>query len=157
MKVISGGQKGVDRIGLEAARSSGIETGGWAPYNFQTEDGPDLTLRDFGLRQLGGTRGYAARTEQNVIDGDGTVLFGDMSSSGSKMTIGFCKKHSKPYIINPTAASLRDWLFANNIQTLNVAGNRASKLTKAQMTAYWNTLKLAFIYWKDPDHIIFPD
>ena len=150
MKVISGGQKGVDRIGLEVAREAGIETGGTAPKDFWTEDGPDPSLKDFGLvEDL--VRGYLPRTIKNVVDSDGTVLFGDMESAGSKRTIDFLIKYRKPYIKNPTAASLRDFLFDHKIQTLNVAGNRASKLIEARKKAYATTLKLAFIYWKNPD------
>lgn len=154
MKVISGGQKGVDRIGLDAARNSGIQTGGFAPKNWWTEDGPDPSLKDYGLIEIAG-HGYYPRTFHNVLQATGTVLFGDMNSSGSKLTIEICVSQKKPYICNPTANSLRDWIFANNIEVLNVAGNRASKLTTDKMKAIYNTLRLAFEYWKNPDMVIF--
>ena len=52
-KVISGGQKGADKAGIEAAWFYGIPTGGVAPAGFMTANGPDLSLRDqYGLIEL---------------------------------------------------------------------------------------------------------
>jgi hypothetical protein len=154
-KVISGGQKGVDRIALEAARNSGIETGGIAPKDYWTEDGPDPSLAAFGLTE-DINRSYLPRTIKNIVNSDGTVLFGDMNSAGSRRTIEWLIHHRKPYIINPTSDSLREWIFINNINILNVAGNRASKLTQKKMGSIYTTLRLAFTYWKNPDLPVFP-
>ena len=46
-KIISGGQTGADRGGLEAAEALGIETGGTVPLGFWTTDGkcPELVTR----------------------------------------------------------------------------------------------------------------
>jgi hypothetical protein len=38
MRVISGGQTGVDRIGLQAAVAMGLETGGTAPKGYMTDE-----------------------------------------------------------------------------------------------------------------------
>ena len=52
-KLISGGQTGADRAGLEAAESLGIETGGWAARGFQTTGGKDVSLKNrFHLKEL---------------------------------------------------------------------------------------------------------
>ncbi len=48
-KIISGGQTGADRGGLEAGRVLGIETGGTCPKFFRTETGHDVSLQGFGL------------------------------------------------------------------------------------------------------------
>ena len=40
-KIISGGQTGVDTIGLQVAKELGIETGGKAPKGFLREEGID--------------------------------------------------------------------------------------------------------------------
>lgn len=130
-KVISGGQTGVDRIGLDIARICGIKTGGTAPKNFRTEVGNDYSLKNFGLIEHQSYR-YEPRTEDNVVDSDGTVLFGDMTSSGSKQTIGFILKHGKPHISNPPADVLISFIKDHKISVLNVAGNRGSKLTQEQ-------------------------
>jgi hypothetical protein len=42
--VISGGKTGADQAGWRAAEACGIETGGWMPLHFQTENGPDGSL-----------------------------------------------------------------------------------------------------------------
>ena len=47
-KVISGGQTGADRTGLECAKALGLETGGTAPDSWRTDEGHDPTLADFG-------------------------------------------------------------------------------------------------------------
>jgi hypothetical protein len=39
LKIVSGGQTGVDRAGLAAAMSFGIATGGWMPKGRLAEDG----------------------------------------------------------------------------------------------------------------------
>ena len=44
IRVISGGQIGADKIGLEEARKLGFQTGGTAPLRFQTSKGSDITL-----------------------------------------------------------------------------------------------------------------
>lgn len=54
-KVISGGQIGADRAGLEAAFKLGITTGGWAPMGFITYAGKDPELGSkFNLKELSG-------------------------------------------------------------------------------------------------------
>ena len=83
IKVISGGQIGADKIGLEEARKLGFQTGGTAPKRFQTSKGSDLTLKDFGLTEIsdkdtafyqGRERVYGPRTDQNVRKSDLTLL-----------------------------------------------------------------------------------
>ena len=124
-KVISGGQVGADKLGLEVARELGIKTGGTAPKGFRTRDGADFTLRTrFNLKESK-TPGYRQRTEQNVIDSDGTVVFAvDTNSPGTRMTRNFASKHNKPYIENPTPKQFSKFVADNNIRTINVAGNR---------------------------------
>lgn len=132
-KVISGGQTGVDLLGLSAAKVCGFETGGLAPKGYRTERGNDVTLKEeYGLTEDNSIH-YQHRTEVNVITSDGTVLFGDMTSSGSKMTIDFLRKHDKPYILNSNSDELFQFISENVIETLNVAGNRGSKLNFNQI------------------------
>lgn len=139
-KVISGGQTGADRIGLEIAKELGIATGGIAPKGYKTESGNDPSLKDFGLTESN-SDSYAMRTEKNVLLSNATVLFGDMSSPGSKQTIKYLKKYKKPYIENPTQEELAEFLAVNNVSTLNVAGNRGSKFSEAQADIAKDVLK----------------
>ncbi len=129
-KIISGGQTGADQGGLEAGRQLGLETGGIAPAGFYTEKGrnPDL-LKGYGL--IEGPKGstiaddYRIRTAMNVRDSDATVLFGNPTSPGSKLTVRSCRDYGRACLINPTLAEVKD--VARTIEVLNVAGNRESR------------------------------
>lgn len=125
-KIISGGQTGADQGGLRAADALGLETGGWAPPGYLTETGPDFILKHFGLKEHP-FKGWAPRTEANVKGSDGTVIFGDASSPGSRLTARCCKTHGKPLFVWNQDSAFLAWLKENDIVTLNVAGNRESK------------------------------
>lgn len=151
-KIISGAQTGIDRLGLEVGKELGIETGGTTTPGYYTENGIDLSIKDFGVVEISpelqqGKRGkefYLPRTEQNVINSDGTAYFAtNDDSAGRYATERFAKKHNKPFILNPNGEQLRQWLIDNNIQTLNVAGNRGSKVTEEFYSEVRNTLKQA--------------
>ncbi|KAL6067624.1 Molybdenum carrier [Balamuthia mandrillaris] len=89
VKIISGGETGADRAGLEAGRLLGIATGGTAPKNFRTEQGSDPTLkRLFGLTAEGDL-GFAETTRKNVDDADGTIAFRLHEGNGTDKTIGW--------------------------------------------------------------------
>jgi len=91
-----------------------------------TERGPNPDLARFGLKPYP-LWGYPARTLANVIASDGTVLFGVLSSPGSRQTIEHCEAAGKPYIGNPSEGQLVAFLVTHQIRVLNVAGNRESK------------------------------
>ena len=71
-KIISGGQTGADRAALDVAIKFNIPHGGWIPKGRKAEDGrlPDR----YQLQEMP-TPSYPERTEQNVIDSDGTLIF----------------------------------------------------------------------------------
>ena len=69
-KIISGGQTGADRAILDFALKFFKPYGGWIPKGRITEDGP---LPDKYQLQEMPTSSYPKRTEQNVIDSDGTL------------------------------------------------------------------------------------
>lgn len=122
-KVISGGQTGADRTGLECAKRLGLETGGTAPKNYRAEGGVDLTLKDFGLVEDASWT-YPPRTEKNVKDSDVTLWFGKSNSPGGRCTVDFCTKHKKRFVDNPDAEEMR--MIAASYEVVNVAGNRKS-------------------------------
>lgn len=138
MRIISGGQTGIDRMGLEVAKELGLFTGGYAPKGYKTETGNDSSLAGFGLKEHTSTE-YNQRTEINVMLSGGTIIFGDENSAGSKATIKFLKKHQKPYLINPTVEDIKVFIKTKDI--VNIAGNRASKLSEEQLNLYRETLK----------------
>ena len=79
---------------------------------------------------------YTGRTELNVRNSDGTVYFHVGSdTAGLIATRRSAKEWNKPFIENPTAEELRQWIKDNNIKTLNVAGNRGTKLAKDNKVA----------------------
>ena len=127
-KIISGGQTGADQGGLEAGRKLGLETGGTAPKGWKTERGPKpILLSEYGLVEAGAP-GYPFRTEMNVANSDGTVIFGVTSSPGTLLTLNLSNKLKKPCLLNPSERpDFLDWISTNKIKILNVAGNRESK------------------------------
>ncbi len=143
-KVISGGQTGADRCGLFAAHKVGIPTGGTAPKGYKTERGvePEL-LNKLGLKESD-SASYTPRTHQNILDSEATVLFGNMESVGSSLTIRLCDEEEQPYIENPTKDQLVNFIKDNKVRILNVAGNRGSKMTKQYKLELLDLLTSAF-------------
>ena len=132
-KIVSGGQTGADRAGLDAAIELGIPHGGWIPKGRKTEDGG--LPGKYRLKEMQ-TGSYEARTEQNVIDSDGTLIVSHgVLNGGSAKTRRFAKKHDRPWMhvdlekINffKAAMDVRNWVEENHIRILNIAGSRASK------------------------------
>jgi hypothetical protein len=132
-KIVSGGQTGADRAALDWAIERGVPHGGWCPKGRKAEDGP-IDGR-YQLQETGSVD-YLKRTEWNIRDSDGTVIFTMRSelTGGSKRTAGFALKHRKPCLhlhsgetISQCAVRLSEFLRANNIRILNVAGSRGSK------------------------------
>lgn len=84
-KIISGGQTGADSGGLIAGKTLNILTGGHAPKGFLTEYGPNYNLKeDFNLIEDYSPK-YPPRTKKNVLNSDGTIIFGKYEKS-SKLT-----------------------------------------------------------------------
>ena len=151
-KIISGGQTGIDTLGLQIASEFGIETGGSAPVGFEREKGQDEFnaehLKQWGLTEVdkreeieylnsvGKSRKspgaqYVYRTYKNVNDSNGTVFFRAKSSGedrGLTATLNAARALGKPFIIDPTAEELRNWVNKHGIKVLNVAGSRGSHL-----------------------------
>ena len=133
LRIISGGQTGADRAALDWAIEHGIPHGGRCPAGRKSEDGP-INPR-YKLRETPSS-GYVQRTEWNVRDSDGTVVFSiaPVLTGGSQKTIELAHKHHKPVIhisrdggpASPAQALLR-FIQDNKIKVLNVAGPRSSK------------------------------
>jgi hypothetical protein len=132
LKIISGGQTGADRAGLDWALKHALPHGGWCPKGRRAEDGP--VDGQYQLQESPSSN-YPQRTEWNVRDSDGTVIFsiGGHLTGGSLKTVEFAIKHRKPHLHlsasskDNAAAELKKWMQQNNIRVLNVAGPRASK------------------------------
>ena len=72
VKVISGGQTGVDRAALDAAIELGLDYGGSVPKGRKAEDGP-IDEKYGKLTELG-SLDYRVRTQKNVTDSDATLI-----------------------------------------------------------------------------------
>ena len=133
MRIISGGQTGVDRAALDVALSLGIDCGGWCPEGRLAEDG--TIPEHYPLRELSGG-GFAERTAQNVADSDGTLIlyFGELRG-GTKETARQCAEKNKPSLLIDAATTapelaakrVRGFVREHKLSVLNVAGPRASE------------------------------
>jgi hypothetical protein len=132
-RIVSGGQTGADQAALDVAIELGISHGGWIPKGRKTEAGP-LPLK-YRLKEMP-TDSYQKRTEQNVIDSDGTLIIshGDLTE-GSEYTRRMAAKHGKPWLhidadkqsLEAAVQMIRTWISGNDIEVMNVAGPPASK------------------------------
>jgi len=118
-KIISGGQTGADRTGLECAKELGLETGGMAPKLYRTETGPDPTLAEYGLIESP-NHTYPPRTRWNVQHSDATLWFGNLGSPGYWCTRKAAEQYHKEFIENPESIP------TDRFETINIAGNRLS-------------------------------
>ena len=128
-RIVSGGQTGVDRGALDAAIELKIPHGGWCPAGRMAEDG---TIPDRYDLQDNGFANYPARTRQNVVDSDATlILYGKRVGDGTRLTNRICEKANRPCLMlsiddDSAIQQLRLWLSEQRPATLNVAGSRES-------------------------------
>ncbi|MFN7140510.1 MAG: putative molybdenum carrier protein [Limisphaerales bacterium] len=146
-RIVSGGQTGADRAALEFAIRHRITHCGWCPAGRMAEDGT-ISSR-YQLRETP-ERSYSQRTEWNVRDSDGTVIFSIRKElvGGSQLTQHFAQLHDKPFLHlsreNDTftaAEKLREFIKENRINILNVAGPRSS--TEPEVEDFTNAVLLA--------------
>ena len=132
-KIISGGQTGADRAALDVALKLGIHHGGWISKGRMAEDGPLPEI--YKLKEMP-TDSYEARTEQNVLDSDGTLIIArGKLAGGTDYTRQMTLKHKKQLlgidlglIGHFDAASLAaSWIRMQHVKVLNIAGPRASE------------------------------
>lgn len=92
-KILCGGQTGADGAGLEWAIMNGITHGGWCPKGRRSELGP--IDAKYHLQETSSSN-YLQRTEWNVRDSDGTVIFSlaEHLTSGSLKTLEFAIKQT---------------------------------------------------------------
>ncbi|MCO8122267.1 putative molybdenum carrier protein [Stieleria sp. TO1_6] len=136
-RIVSGGQTGVDRAGLEAAIAHQIEHGGWCPKGRRSEDGSIPSRYELVEMQ---SPDYPARTEQNVIDSDATLILYQRSlKGGSLLTRRYAVRWKRPYLCvkieGADPAEVRQWLNLHQPNVLNVAGPRETSSPGIQQRA----------------------
>lgn len=138
LRIVSGGQTGADRAGLDVALELGVPCGGACPAGRLAEDGR-IPAR-YPLEETG-SPDYQVRTEANVSASSGTVVFSfGRLEGGSRLTAGLCRKHRRPCLhldgetLPPEEAAglLADFVgegmaVSGGRYVLNVAGQRASR------------------------------
>ncbi|MEM8631657.1 MAG: putative molybdenum carrier protein [Pseudomonadota bacterium] len=133
VKIISGGQTGVDTAALDFALEAGIEHGGWVPKG-RTNEAGTIPSR-YGILAETPTADVRDRTQRNIDASDATLVFVDgRDSPGTQYTVDRAKAVGKPVLVvdvsgGEAAARRRisDWLGSVEVQTLNIAGPRASE------------------------------
>ena len=148
-KIVSGGQTGVDRGAIMAAKELGFQYGGLIPKGRLSEDGK--VPEEFDQMEESTRKDYLFRTEWNVVHSDVTLIIAPYDdehpdglsalSGGTRKTYAFAEKHNKPCAIlfnmrspccdiESTLCWLKREKETNGLKdglVLNVAGPRESK------------------------------
>jgi hypothetical protein len=146
IKIISGGDTGVERGALEVALDLGFPYGGYIAKGRRAEDG--VVPTKFTEMTEDTRKDYLHRTELNVINSDATLILSRTKeqTGGTKRTIEFCEKHGRPYWIeNPDSPSETDrglefiYRIEATLQwgcTINVAGPKETKAPGIERATY---------------------
>ena len=143
MKIISGGQTGVDCAALDIAIERGVPWGGWCPKGGWAEDFPDppgLLNKYPKLTETPSSR-PEQRTEWNVRDSDATLIITDRdglsASKGTRRAQEWANHYGKPILVvdisqPDAAAQVAAWLLAQRKRfgvhmTLSIGGPRESE------------------------------
>jgi hypothetical protein len=133
VKIISGGQTGVDRAALDVAVKHGIDCGGWCPAGRSDEFG--RIPAQYPLEEVEGG-GFTERTSQNVKDSNGTIIiYFRQLRGGTEQTVRFCVEQQRPHelidaskiSVEDAARLVADFVRRHKIDILNVAGPRQSE------------------------------
>lgn len=149
IRIISGGQTGADRAGLDFALDNNILIGGWCPKGRRSEDG--IIPLKYTLLETSSSA-YPQRTRQNVLDSDATLIFTYRApQGGTALTIKYAIKYKKPHLVldfslykslNELAYAIIIWLWKIKPNILNIAGPRASECPQIYKLVY-KTLSLS--------------
>ena len=105
MKIISGGQTGVDRAALDLAIERGTDWGGWCPKGGWAEDlpNPPGLLAKYPKLKETPQSNPLQRTEWNVRDSDAALIITD--GGGMSVSVGagrahrWAHQHGKPELV----------------------------------------------------------
>src|SRR5215470_19056842 len=96
LKIVTGGQTGVDQAALFAAKVCQVQTGGCAYQKdgkvYVTEEGEADWLRTYNLEPIGK---YGDEYGHNIYRTDATLVFG-ISTGGSNLVRVLCRMAQRP-------------------------------------------------------------
>lgn len=153
MKIVSGGQTGADRAGLDVARHLGIPWGGYAPRGWIAEDGkvpvhyrprrsphyPGFATSTLvaveGPTAGGHAEWYRERTKLNIEAANFVLIFlmdAAFPTPGSRFTRDYCRETGTEWAFVAAAGrevpnAIRQALEMKKPKVLMVAGSRESK------------------------------
>ena len=143
MKLISGGQTGVDRAALDVAVERAMEWGGWCPKGGWSEDlpSPPGLLAKYPRLKETPLPNPLQRTEWNVRDSDAALIITDAAgiaaSIGTRRAHSWARKHGKPELVVDVSDAhaperVVEWLLAQRKRfgphlTLSIGGPRESE------------------------------
>lgn len=117
LRIVSGGQTGVDRAALDVALELSLECGGWCPRGRRAEDG--VIAAKYPLRETP-MEDYRQRTEWNVRDSDATLILkrGELKG-GTLLTAELARRYGRPLLVvdlgeAPQARTAQEWIRARN-------------------------------------------
>ncbi len=159
-KIVTGGQEGVDFLGLEIADGLKIPTGGIAPLGYLNNAKDKAqhieSLKNYGLVESEQSKEtdtnaekYRVRTHENILKSDATIVFTNWKentydtefekgaqegSPGTNLTIKLARQEGKPLIVNPTWYELNEFMFNHGLEgkTINIAGPRDLTTERAE-------------------------
>ncbi len=142
VRIISGGQSGVDRAALDFALNHKMVCGGYCPKGRLAEDG--VISKIYPLSETKSSL-YKERTRLNVEVSDALlVIYKTNLGAGTKLAIETAKQLKKDYFIIQLPAEevniemLIQWLGITKPSSINIAGPRES----SDKGIYLQTLKL---------------
>ena len=140
LKILSGGQIGVDRAALDVGLALGLPVGGGCPKGRRAEDGP---IPDHYPLVETPERNDPAHTRCNIEDSDGTLILNQGTlDGGTALTVApHARQISKPCLVvalevGIESATFREWREAYHITVLNVAGPREHQRPGVYAAAY---------------------
>jgi hypothetical protein len=134
VRIVSGGQTGVDRAALASARALGLTIGGWCPAGGWAEDltePPGIRALFPELRETP-SKDPEQRTEWNVRDSDATLVLtrAGVRSAGTEAAVAIARRLDRPHLVVDVGvpAIVDGWLRQlGRGLVLNVAGPRESE------------------------------
>ena len=142
LRMVTGGQTGVDRAMLDFCLDHGISCGGWCPQNRKAEDGT-IDLK-YPVKELP-KASYRKRTAANVKESDATVIiYHNEMDGGTLKSFEFAQKEKRPFLLldmsvmDPFQASgkLQKFIQRYHPEILNFSGPRHSEWPEGYGNCY---------------------